>query len=148
MTTTKKLNYRKLLVIFVFQQHWEKLPVFHKSINLTWNIQNLNRKVKPWEIVILIQPTLYGTSISKIFSIFLKAPPPPPPPPWCCPMYWLKSKQILKSPSLCAAASMFSWGHRCLFEGTFYEKHEGHFVCMDSLNRYNFLTISNKITFL
>ena len=79
MTTTKKLNYRKLLVIFVFQQHWEKLPVFHKSINLTWNIQNLNRKVKPWEIVILIQPTLYGTSISKIFSIFLKAHPPPPP---------------------------------------------------------------------
>ena len=78
MTTTKKLNYRKLLVIFVFQQHWEKLPVFHKSINLTWNIQNLNRKVKPWEIVILIQPTLYGTSISKIFSIFLKAHPPPP----------------------------------------------------------------------
>ena len=144
MTTTKKLNYRKLLVIFVFQQHWEKLPVFHKSINLTWNIQNLNRKVKPWEIVILIQPTLYGTSISKIFSIFLKAHPPP----LMLPHVLTQVQPNFESPSLCAAASMFSWGHRCLFEGTFYEKQEGHFVCMDSLNRYNFLTISNKITFL
>ena len=139
MTPTKKLNYRKLLVIFVFQQHWEKLPVFHKSISLTWNIQNLNRKVKPWEIVILIQPTLYGTSISKIFSIFLKAPPP-----HAAPCIDSSPTKIWKAPPYVQPPP---WGHRCLFEGTFYEKQEGHFVCMDSINGYNFLTISNKITF-